>query len=80
MTWEKKIKSKRKQLNLKAKQMNWLLGRSSTLSTDGNLLVCEAVLKPTCTHGIELWGQPPRPPIPTTKSFSAFKPRLSNPF
>jgi hypothetical protein len=29
LTWAKHIKPKRKQLNLKAKQMNWLLGRST---------------------------------------------------
>jgi hypothetical protein len=38
LTWAKHIKSKRKQLNLKAKQMNWLLGRRSTLSIDSKLI------------------------------------------
>jgi hypothetical protein len=27
LAWAKHMKSKRKELNLKAKQMNWLLGR-----------------------------------------------------
>jgi hypothetical protein len=44
LTWTKHIKRKRKQLNLKAKQMHWLLGRRSS------------------------------------KSSSAFNPRLSDPF
>jgi hypothetical protein len=34
LTWAKHIKTKRKQLNQKAKQMHWLLGRRSTLSTE----------------------------------------------
>jgi hypothetical protein len=43
LTWAKHIKSKRKQLNLKAKQMNWLLERRSALSTDSKLLLYKAV-------------------------------------
>jgi hypothetical protein len=31
LTWAKHIKTRRKQLNLKEKQMKWLLGRGSTL-------------------------------------------------
>jgi hypothetical protein len=73
LTWAKHIKSKRKQLNLKAKQMHWLLRRRSTLSTESKLLLYKAVLKPIWTYG----GQPS---IPTLKSSSAFNPRLSDPF
>jgi hypothetical protein len=35
--------------------MYWLLGRS-TLSTESKLLLYKAVLKPTWTYGIQLWG------------------------
>jgi hypothetical protein len=73
LTWTKHIKTKRKQLILTAKQMQWLLGRRSTLSIERKLLLYKAVLKPIWTYG----GQPP---IPTSKSSSAFNPRLSNPF
>jgi hypothetical protein len=55
MTWAEHIKTKRKQLNLKAKQMHWLLGRS-TLSIESKLLLHKAVLKPIWTYGIQLWG------------------------
>jgi hypothetical protein len=34
LTWAKHIKTKRKQLNQIEKQMHWLLGRKSTLSTE----------------------------------------------
>jgi hypothetical protein len=71
LTWTKHIKPERKQLNQEAKQMNWLLGRS-TLSIESNLLY-KAVLKPLWTYG----GQPP---IPTSKSSRAFNPRLSDLF
>jgi hypothetical protein len=44
--WTKHIKTKRKQLNQKARQMHWLLGRRTTLSTESKLLLYKAVLKP----------------------------------
>jgi hypothetical protein len=53
LTWAKHIKTKRKQLNLKAKQMHWLLGRS-TLSKESKLVLYKTVLKPICTYGIQL--------------------------
>jgi hypothetical protein len=56
LTWAKNIKSKRKQLNLKATQMHWLLGRRSTLSIESKILLYKAVLKPIWTYGIQLWG------------------------
>jgi hypothetical protein len=55
LTWAEHIKTKRKQLNLKAKQMHWLLGRSS-LSIESKLLLNKAVLKLIWTCGIQLWG------------------------
>jgi hypothetical protein len=50
----KHIKSKRKQLNLKTKQMQWLLGRSK-LSIESKHLLYKAVLKPIGTYAIQLW-------------------------
>jgi hypothetical protein len=41
----KHIKTKRKQLNLKVKQMHWLLGRRSTLSIESKPFLYKAVLK-----------------------------------
>jgi hypothetical protein len=73
LTWGKHIKSKRKQLNLKAKRMLWLLGRRSTLSIESKLILYKAVLKLIRTYG----GQTP---IPTSTSSTAFNPRLSDPF
>jgi hypothetical protein len=36
--------------------MYWLLGRKSKLSTNNNLLLYKAILKPIWTYGIQLWG------------------------
>jgi hypothetical protein len=56
LTRAKHIKTRRKQFNLKAKQMHWLLGRRSTLSIESKLLLYKAVLKPIWTYGIQQWG------------------------
>jgi hypothetical protein len=48
--------NQKKQLNLKGKQMHWLLGGRSTLSIASKLLLYKAVLKYIWTYGIQLWG------------------------
>jgi hypothetical protein len=62
----------KKQLNLKAKQMHWLLGRRPTLSAESKLLLYRSVLMEFS------YGE--QPPISTLKFSSAFNPRLSDPF
>jgi hypothetical protein len=52
LTW----KTKKQQLNIKTKQMNWLIGRKSQLSLENKLLIYKVILKPIWTYGIELWG------------------------
>jgi hypothetical protein len=39
LKWAKHIKTKRKKLNLKAKQMHWLFGRRSTLPIESKPLL-----------------------------------------
>jgi hypothetical protein len=56
LTWTKHIKTQRNQLNLKTKQILWLLGRRSTLSIESKFLPHKAVLKPIWIYGIQLWG------------------------
>jgi len=41
---------------LKAKEINWLIGKKSNLSIENKILVFKAVIKPIWTYGIELWG------------------------
>lgn len=43
-------------MNLKTKELNWLIGRKSHLSIENKLLIYKAVIKPIWTYGIELWG------------------------
>jgi hypothetical protein len=44
------------QLNMKTKQMNWLIGRRSQLSLENKRVIYKDILKPIWTYGIELWG------------------------
>ena len=54
--WKEHIAKKRKQTDIKAKEINWLIGRHSNISLENKLLVYKAVIKPIWTYGIELWG------------------------
>jgi hypothetical protein len=75
LTWAKKIKTKRKTLNLRAKSMHLLLGRS-TLLIESKLPLYKAVLKPIWIYGIQLWGTASNSKIDT---LPCFYPRLSDP-
>jgi len=56
LNWKEHIAKKRKQTDLKAKEINWLIGGNSNLSLENKLLVYNAVTKPIWTYGIELCG------------------------
>jgi hypothetical protein len=62
------FKSKRKQMNLKAKQMHWLLGRS-TISNERKFLLYKAMLKQIWTYGIQPWGTASNSNIETLQRF-----------
>jgi hypothetical protein len=54
LNWREHIAKRRKQTDLKFKQLYWLLGRKSPLSLENKVLVYKAVIKPIWTYGIEL--------------------------
>ena len=56
LTWRKHITAKRKQLDLKLRNLYWLIGRKSQLSLANKLLVYKVILKPIWTCGVQLWG------------------------
>lgn len=56
LTWSTHIKAKRKQLDIKVKQMYWLIGNRSPLSLSNKVLLYKVILKPIWTYGIQLWG------------------------
>jgi len=49
------IKAKRCQLELKLKNMSWLINTCSQLSLDSKLTVYKTILLPIWKYGIELW-------------------------
>jgi hypothetical protein len=56
LNWKEHIARKRKQIDLKTKEINWPIGKKSHLSTENKLLIYKAVIKSVWSHGIELWG------------------------
>lgn len=56
LTWQKHIKTKREEINLKYKGLYWLTGRNSKLAIDNKLLIYNFIIKPIWTYGIQLWG------------------------
>ncbi|CAK1554949.1 unnamed protein product [Leptosia nina] len=56
LTWTYHIKKKRKEINHRFRNLHWLMGRNSALSTDNKLLIYNALLKPIWSYGLPLWG------------------------
>jgi hypothetical protein len=56
LTWKDHIIKKRKQMDLRRKELYWLLGMKSHVSVDNKLLLYKSIITPIWTYGIELWG------------------------
>lgn len=56
LTWKDHINKKRDELDIKYRNLSWLIGRNSVLSTDNKLLIYKQTLKPLWQYGIQLWG------------------------
>jgi hypothetical protein len=70
LKWRPHITAKKTQINLKLRQMHWLIGRKSKLTTENKLLLYKAILKPILTYGIQLWGC--TKPSNTKKSYNEY--------
>ena len=46
LKWKEHVKKKRKELDLKYRQLYWLIGRRSKLSIDNKILIYNQILKP----------------------------------
>jgi len=55
LTWRKHITTKQKQLDLKLRNLYWIIGLKSQLSLENKLQVYKVILKPAWTYGIQLW-------------------------
>ena len=56
LNWKEHITKKRKQIDLKVKEVIWLIGKKSHLSIENKLLAYKAIIKAIWSYGIELWG------------------------
>jgi len=56
LNWKENITRKRKQIDLKTKQINWLIGKIPHLSIENRLPIYKAVNTPIWSYGTELWG------------------------
>jgi hypothetical protein len=56
LKWKAHIAKKRKQIDLRFKELWWLLGRKSHLSVNNKLLLYKSIIAPIWTYGLELWG------------------------
>ena len=55
LTWKNHVATKRKQLDLKTREIYRFIGKHSSLSLENKFLIYKKVLKPMWTYGIELW-------------------------
>jgi flagellar biosynthesis protein FlhB len=46
----------KKTIQLKVRNMNWLINRKSQLSLENKITIHKTIIKPVWTYGIELWG------------------------
>jgi hypothetical protein len=56
LTWREHITKTRKHLDLKTRELIWLIGKRSPLSLTNKILIYKTVLKPIWTYGLALWG------------------------
>jgi len=63
LNWKDHIIKKRKQMDLRHKELYWLLGRKSHLSVYNKLLLYKSIIAPVWTYGIELWDCACKPNI-----------------
>ena len=56
LTWKEHIKKKRNEINIKYKNMFWLIGRKSQLALKTKVMIYKAILKPIWLYGCQIWG------------------------
>jgi hypothetical protein len=54
LTWQTHIKAKRRQLQLKISNTNWMINKKSQLSLENKITIYKAIIKPVWTYEIEL--------------------------
>jgi hypothetical protein len=76
LTRKQHIAKKRKQIDLKVKDMHLTIGHKSTMSLDSKVLLQKTIIKPIWTYGIELWGCASKSNIAIMKRSQSKIPRM----
>lgn len=56
LKWKEHVKKKRAELDIKYRQLYWILGRNSKMPVHNKLLIYTQILKPVWLYGLQLWG------------------------
>ena len=56
LNYRQHLKAKSKQIQLKLRELSFLIGKNSRLSVSNKLLLYKVIIKPIWTYGIEIWG------------------------
>lgn len=56
LRWKEHVKKKRQELDIKLKNMQWLMGSRSALTIENKLLIYKQILRPVWSYGAQLWG------------------------
>jgi hypothetical protein len=54
LRWQKHVKTKRQQMNMKLREMSRLMNLKSKLSLKNKLILYKSIIKPMWTYGIQL--------------------------
>jgi hypothetical protein len=56
LKWKAHIKKKKDELEIKRRNLSWLIGRRSQMTTDNKLLIYKQILRPVWQYGAQLCG------------------------
>lgn len=56
LKWKEHVKKKKEELDIRYRNLDWLLGRHSSLSLQNKLSIYSQIIKPVWTYGVQLWG------------------------
>lgn len=56
LRWKEHVKIKKKELDLKYRDLYWLIGRNSVLTTYNKILIYNQILKPVWCYGVQIFG------------------------
>jgi hypothetical protein len=56
LKWKAHIKKKKDELEIRRRNLPWLIGRRSQMTINNKLLIFKQILRPVWQYGAQLWG------------------------